>query len=126
MKNDVVLHLPWPPSVNNYYKTGRQGQRYLALSVREYRAAVLESVSQQAPGLCLDEQLFMEVYLFAPTKRMYDIDNMMKGLLDALTEAGLWTDDKLVDQLHIYRGVIVKGGSVRIELSEGGPLCSFE
>jgi crossover junction endodeoxyribonuclease RusA len=126
MLNDVVLHLPWPPSVNNYYKTGRSGQRYLALRVREYRAAVLESVSEQAPGLCLDERLFMEVYLFAPTRREYDVDNMMKGLLDALTEAGLWTDDKLVDQLHIYRGVLVKGGSVRIELSEGGPLCGYE
>lgn len=126
MINDVVLHLPWPPSVNNYYKTGRQGQRYLAMAVREYREATAESISQQCPELFLDERLFMEVYLFPPNKRAIDIDNRMKGLLDAITEAGMWEDDKIIDQLHIYRGVIVKGGSVRIELSEGGPLCSFE
>ena len=126
MNNDVVLHLPWPPSVNNYYKSGRQGQRYLSIKVREYRAAVLESISEQCPGLCLDEQLFMEVYLFPPDRRKRDVDNGMKGLLDALTEAGLWDDDSLVDQLHIYRGVIVKGGSVRIELSEAGPLVQAD
>ena len=125
MLNDVVLHLPWPPTINDYYKTGRQGQRYLSLKVREYRAAVVESLSEQCPGLYLDEQLFMEVYLFPPDKRIRDVDNNMKGLLDALTEAGLWQDDSLVDQLHIYRGEIVKGGSIRIELSEAGPIIQL-
>lgn len=126
MKEDIVLHLPWPPSVNDYYKSGRQGQRYLGLNVREYRAAVLESISQQVPDLYLDEQLFMEVYLYPPDRRAMDVDNRMKGLLDALTESGMWEDDKLVDQLHIYRGEIVKGGCVRVEISEAGPICSFE
>ncbi len=126
MNEDIVLHLPWPPSVNDYYKSGRQGQRYLGLKVREYRAAVLEAVSQQAPGLYLDDHLFMEVYLFPPDRRARDVDNGMKGLLDAITESGMWEDDKLVKQLHIYSGEIVKGGSVRVEISEAGPICSFE
>lgn len=126
MLNDVVLHLPWPPSVNNYYQTGRQGQRYLSIRAREYREHVIESINEQAPGLCLDERFFVEVYLFAPTKREYDLDNHMKGLLDGITHSGLWEDDKLIDQLHIYRGVIVKGGSVRVEISEAGPLYGFE
>lgn len=123
MKNDVVLHLPWPPSVNDYYGCGRQGQRYVKLKVREYREHVIESLSEQCPGLYLDEHLFMEVYLFPPNKRIMDLDNRMKGLLDALTQGNLWEDDSLVDQLHIYRGEIVKGGSVRIELSEAGPIA---
>lgn len=126
MIEDIVLYLPWPPSVNNYYKTGRSGQRYLHHKVREYRAAVLDSIREQAPGLTLDERLFVEVYLFAPTNREYDPDNFMKGLLDALTHSGLWTDDKLVDQLFIYRGVKVQGGTVRVEISEGGPIVGFE
>lgn len=126
MEKDVVLYLPWPPSVNDYYKSGRQGQRYVSSRVREYRAAVLEAIAEQAPGLCLDHALFMEVYLFPPDRRKRDVDNGMKGLLDALTEAGLWEDDSLVDQLHIYRGVIIKGGSVRVELSEAGPLIQAD
>ena len=125
MLDDVVLHLPWPPSVNDYYKTGRQGQRYLSYKVREYRAAVLESISEQVPGLYLDDRLFMEVYLFPPNRRTMDLDNRMKGLLDALTESGVWEDDKLVDQLHVYRGEVVKSGAVRVEISEAGPICTF-
>jgi crossover junction endodeoxyribonuclease RusA len=64
----------------------------------------------------------MEVYLFPPDRRKRDLDNYMKGLLDALTVAELWTDDSLVDQLHIFRGEIVSGGSVRVEISDGGPV----
>lgn len=122
MVEDIVLHLPWPPTVNSYYKVTRYGQRYLDKKVRAFRDLVAESVHEQIPGVTLDESLFMEVYLYPPDKRKRDLDNYMKGLLDALTEAELWIDDSLVDQLHIFRGVIVSGGSVRVEISEGGPV----
>ena len=122
MTEDIVLYLPFPPTINSYYKMTRQGQRYLDKTVREFRQKVAHTVNEQAPGLHLDDPLFMEVYLFMPDRRKRDVDNYMKGLLDALTEAGLWEDDSLVDQLHIYRGEIVKGGLVRVELSEAGPI----
>jgi crossover junction endodeoxyribonuclease RusA len=125
MTEDIVLYLPWPPTINSYYKMTRAGQRYLDKSVRAFRAAVAESINEQAPGLCLYDPLFMEVYLFMPDRRKRDVDNYMKGLLDALTEAGLWEDDSLVDQLHIYRGELVKGGLVRIEISEAGPIMKL-
>ena len=121
LNQDVVLHLPWPPTVNSYYKVTRHGQRYLDKKVRAFRDVVAESVHEQMPGVTLDESIFMEVYLFPPDRRKRDLDNYMKGLLDALTEAGIWDDDSLIDQLHIYRGVIVNGGSVRVELSDAGP-----
>ena len=122
MTEDIVLYVPFPPTINSYYKMTRMGQRYLDKSVREFRDTVAESVNQQCPGLKLDVPLFMEVYLFMPDRRKRDVDNYMKGLLDALTEAGLWEDDSLVDQLHIYRGEVVKGGLVRVEISEAGPI----
>ena len=122
LNQDVVLHLPWPPTVNSYYKITRHGQRYLDKKVRAFRDVVAESVHEQMPGITLDESLFMEVYLFPPDRRKRDLDNYMKGLLDALTNAGMWDDDSLIDQLHIYRGEIVNGGSVRVELSDAGPV----
>jgi len=122
LNQDVVLHLPWPPTVNSYYKITRHGQRYLDKKVRAFRDVVAESVHEQMPGIILDESLFMEVYLFPPDRRKRDLDNYMKGLLDALTNAGMWDDDSLIDQLHIYRGEIVNGGSVRVELSDAGPV----
>lgn len=125
MIEDIVLHLPWPPTINNYYKLTRSGVRYLDKSVRKFRQSVLDAVEEQFPGVTLDETLFMEVYLYPPDKRKRDLDNYMKGLLDALTEAELWKDDSLIDQLHIFRGEIVKGGAVRVEISEGGPVLNL-
>lgn len=125
MDRDIVLHLPWPPTVNSYYKVTRNGQRYLDKKVVAFRKSVLDAVSQQAPGLTLDETLFVEVYLYPPDRRKRDVDNYMKGLLDALTEAEVWTDDVLIDQLHIFRGEIVTQGSVRVEISEGGPVMKM-
>lgn len=119
---DVVLHLPWPPTVNSYYKVTRNGQRYLDKKVRIFREAVGASVHEQMAGVSLDDSLFMEVYLFPPDRRKRDLDNYMKGLLDALTQAGLWEDDSQIDQLHIYRGEVVDGGSVRIEVTDAGPV----
>ena len=122
MTEDIVLYVPFPPTINSYYKMTQAGQRYLDKSVRAFRETVAESINEQCPGLCLDCGLFMEVYLFMPDRRKRDVDNYMKGLLDALTEAGLWEDDSQVHQLHIYRGEVIKGGLVRIELSEAGPI----
>ena len=122
MKNDIILHLPFPPTVNSYYKSTRSGQRYLDKKVGLFRSAVDQALSEQVPGLHLDEHLFVEVYLFMPDKRKRDVDNYMKGLLDALTQAGLWEDDSLIDQLHIYRGELTKQGAVRMEISEAGPV----
>jgi crossover junction endodeoxyribonuclease RusA len=126
MIDDIVLHLPWPPTINNYYKLTRSGVRYLDKKVRAFREEVLGSVAKQLPGVTLDDALFMEVYLYPPDRRKRDLDNYMKGLLDALTEAELWKDDSQIDQLHIFRGTVVKGGSVRVEISEAGPIVKLE
>lgn len=125
--NDVVLYLPWPPTINSYYKVTQSGQRYLDKKVRVFRDHVLSCLEEQCPNLPkLEEPVFMEVYLFPPDRRKRDLDNYMKGLLDALTQAGLWIDDSLVDQLHIYRGEVIRDGSVRIELSDAGPILKME
>ena len=126
MTEDIVLHLPWPPTVNSYYKVTRHGQRYLDKKVKVFRELVAEQVHEQVPHLKLTESLFVEVYLYPPDRRKRDVDNYMKGLLDALTESGLWEDDSLIDQLHIFRGVVVKDGAVRVEISDGGPLFTLD
>lgn len=125
MNEDIVLHLPWPPTVNSYYKVTRHGQRYLDKKVRTFRAVVEEVMNEQAPGLSLDDRLFLEVYLFPPDNRKRDLDNYMKGLLDSVTEAKLWIDDSLIDQLHIYRGEVIKEGAVVVSVSDAGPVVKY-
>lgn len=121
---DIEIYLPWPPSVNRYYAHTRNGV-YIGKRGKAYRSAVGEAVSEQTGGLMLECNLIVEVTLFPPDKRARDLDNYMKGLLDALTHAELWEDDRLIDQLFIYRGAIVKDGSVRVEINEAGPTIPF-
>ena len=120
MDESIILWLPWPPTVNAYYKAVRSSI-YLSAKGRKYKELVEGLVNEQAPGICLDFPLFVEVWLFPPDRRTRDLDNYMKALLDAITNAGTWTDDKLIDQLHVYRGC-PGSGNVRIEICEAGPV----
>ena len=54
MTEDIVLHLPWPPTINAYYRSTRSGIKYLDKSVRKFRKEVEESIHEQVPGLYLE------------------------------------------------------------------------
>jgi crossover junction endodeoxyribonuclease RusA len=43
-------------------------------------------------------------------RRAADLDNRLKALNDALEHAGVFDDDEQIDELHVTRGPIVKGG----------------
>lgn len=120
MEEAVVFWLPWPPTVNSYWKPIRNSL-YLSKAGREYKERVCDAIAEQLPDIKLDGRLLLEVYLFPPDKRARDIDNYSKGLLDAITASGLWNDDSQVDQLFTYRGV-PGSGRVRIEVHPAGPL----
>jgi crossover junction endodeoxyribonuclease RusA len=119
-----ILHVPWPPTVNSYYVHTKNGS-FISKKGRQYRGLVLESVQEQAPGITLDQNLLVECVLYPPDKRRRDLDNYMKALLDALTEAKLWEDDSQVDQLLIYRGEVVTGGVIKMEITDAGPVIPF-
>jgi crossover junction endodeoxyribonuclease RusA len=51
-------------------------------------------------------------------RRKSDIDNRIKSLLDALVQAGLFNDDSQVDELHVYRGEIIRQGKALIRIIE--------
>lgn len=53
--------------------------------------------------LTSDIELTVEYYLKG--KRSLDVDNLLKGLLDSITHAGVWEDDKQVVSLHAHKYV---------------------
>ena len=108
------LTLPFPPSVNHYWK--HSGHRvYLSKDAVSYRQSVQNALHCTKP---LDARLSVSVLLHAPNKRKYDIDNRVKSLLDSLTHAGVWVDDGLIDKLTIERGNIISGGLCVVEIKE--------
>ena len=60
----------------------------------------------------------MTVTLHPPDHRRRDLDNSMKGLLDALEHAGVYADDSQIDELKIVRGDVMPGGACVLEITE--------
>jgi crossover junction endodeoxyribonuclease RusA len=51
-----------------------------------------------------------------PDQRARDLDNLLKAPLDALAKAGVYADDKQIDELMIKRGEVMKLGQLVIEI----------
>ena len=110
-----MIELPWPPSVNTYWRNYK-GRTVLSQRGREFKAAVAEYVSANNVPKFGDQRLRVTLILQPRDKRKMDIDNRIKSVLDALQEAGVFTDDWQVDELHVHRGVQVSGGRVLVTI----------
>ncbi|MBK4989785.1 RusA family crossover junction endodeoxyribonuclease [Pseudomonas sp. S36] len=114
----TILHLPYPPSVNTYWRhptTGKLAGRHLISEKgRKYRADVCWSIPYAIQKL--SGRLRVTIECFPPDKRRRDLDNVAKGLLDALSHAGVWHDDEQIDDLRIVRRETTKGGAVRVRI----------
>lgn len=53
-----------------------------------------------------------------PDRRIRDLDNIKKALLDSLTHAGVYKDDFQIDDLRVVRREVVKGGYVIVHVAE--------
>ena len=121
MKTEITL--PFPPSVNRYYRSPRSGplagRTLISEEARKYRAAVCSLVAESKLGGPMEGLLRVSVEVFAPDRRKRDLDNLHKGILDSLTHAGVWGDDSQIDDLRIYRarddkGALIIGGMVKV------------
>lgn len=96
----IEIILPWPPSVNTYYRTFR-GRMIISKAGREYRKKVIEEC-QKTALMQFTGPIAVEIEAHRPDKRKRDIDNLGKASLDALTHAGLWVDDAQIVDLRMF------------------------
>jgi crossover junction endodeoxyribonuclease RusA len=114
------IHLPFPPTVNTYYRTFR-GRMLISKKGREYKKIVeAECLRQRVHGKRLACRLFVEVFAYPPDKRKRDLDNMLKPLLDSLAGAGVFVNDSQIDDLRIVRGHQDKPGKVVVNIWRKG------
>ena len=114
----IVLELPFPPSVNTYYRRGAHAT-YMSKAGREYKQTVAEYVSCNDFPKFGSKRLSVSMVVWPRDKRVFDIDNRIKSVLDSLQDAGLFDDDSQIDELCIYRGShIVPGGSIKVMIEE--------
>ena len=112
------IDLPWPPSVNHYWR--KVGNRVLiSREGREYRRIV---VGQLAPRRMTQQpttkRIAMTIHAHATDLRRRDLDNITKSLFDAFQHAGVYEDDEQIDDYRVVRGEKIKGGVVRISMAE--------
>jgi crossover junction endodeoxyribonuclease RusA len=110
------IELPFPPSVNHYYR--RVGHRTLiSRKGRTFRHTVCARLATL--GLRrLKGPLRIEIEVYPPDRRRRDIDNVQKALLDALQHGGLYDDDSQIVKLDIEKLGCVAGGRTIVRVSE--------
>ena len=113
----VEIVLPWPPSVNHYWRTW-QGRTTISRAGREYRQAVERLVLAYGLQSFGANSLAVSIEARMPDRRKRDLDNLLKAPLDALTHAGLWLDDSQIHDLRITRAPIVKGGALTVRVED--------
>jgi crossover junction endodeoxyribonuclease RusA len=119
----MKLVLPFPPSVNTYYRAPNKGSlkgRFLISEMgRKYRKAVYSAVLWAYGGLPRPITIDVEVKitLYPPSHHRRDLDNYNKALFDALTHSRVWEDDQQVKRMLIEWGPVVKQGEVEITIS---------
>lgn len=107
----VEINLPWPPSVNQYYRTFR-GRMILSKSGRAYQSDVESLIA----GKTITGPVSVEIQAFRPDKRRRDLDNVLKAALDALTHIKIWEDDSQISDLRIFWAPEM-GGFLKIKVT---------
>ncbi len=115
----LEFNLPWPPSVNTYYR--HIGSRtLLSKRGREYRKQVCVLLKDK----CIEPlttELMICIDAYPPDQRRRDGDNILKAILDSLQHAGIYADDCQIKDFEVHiREVCKPSGRVSIKLCERG------
>jgi crossover junction endodeoxyribonuclease RusA len=124
MAATATLSLPWPPSVNRYWRSPNKGRlagrTLLSAEARAYREAAAFAILR-GEGTCVrtfTTRLAVSIVACPPDRRKRDLDNLLKPLLDALAHNLVIEDDSLIDDLRIRRGDIVADGRVFVTVTK--------
>jgi len=112
----ITLELPYPPSINHYW--GQSGKtKFIGKKGKEFRAEVL-AICMREKVRAMSGRLSLHVNLYPPDRRKRDIDNPIKSLCDACEHAGCYVNDSQIDELHVIRKEVIKGGACFITILE--------
>lgn len=102
MSGFTVDLLP-PPSANNAFVNGRKGKgRFKSAAYKQWCAYACAAIKGRVPGKSrVGGKFYVAINL--PRKMRGDIDNRIKGILDALVSSTRVDDDKHMDELHVCR-----------------------
>lgn len=118
--SEYSISLPWPPSNNRYYRHNR-GRTHISAEGQAYRDRVAQIIKDQMLDIGIATPVKIRIECHMPDRRRRDLDNLQKAAFDALTKAGFWQDDHLVDDYRVKRMPIIKGGMLLLTITELEP-----
>jgi len=122
----MELILPYPPSVNHYWRKwrnrmviSREGRAF-----RRHGRPLLGSGGQKPP---FTGNIALAMDAFPPDRRRRDLDNLLKSTQDSLAHAGVYEDDSLINLLVVRRCESIPGGRLVVQIDtfplRRCPLC---
>jgi len=121
-----TLVLPFPPSVNGYWRSVTNRTRggkvttrqILSERAREYRKNTYSLIKKtRGVGAVKHEgALAVMIQLIPPCNRRRDVDNFNKAVFDVMTHAGVWGDDCQVEDLRVIKQKKEAGGMVKVHI----------
>ncbi len=110
----IRIDLPWPPSVNRYWRHNKRGHTYVTKEGEAYRHEAgwlgRQAMTGRRPFAC---EVSIEFEAFPPDHRKRDLDNVLKATLDAMEHAGVYGNDYQVADLRIMRREVRPRGLIR-------------
>lgn len=113
---ELHLLLPYPPSVNHYWRHSR-GRHFISPAGVAFRAAVSAQLQAERHAGPITDRVHVDVLAHPPDRRRRDVDNVLKALLDAIVHGGVLADDSQIDRLSITRGEVVQGGACHVTVT---------
>jgi len=111
---DGGIVLPWPPSVNRYYRhvglkvlISREGREF-----RERVLACLGNVQRMGGG-----RLELLLRAFPPDRRCRDLDNLFKSTCDALQHGQLYDNDNQIRHIDAWMLNPVRDGCLWVKVN---------
>lgn len=112
----ATLVLPYPPSANRLWTFTARGAR-LTEAAKAYKTECgLVARTQATADMPFLGAVRLTMRFYRPRKAG-DLDNMQKGLLDALNGI-CWHDDRQIVELHAYRHDDKRNPRVEVEITE--------
>jgi crossover junction endodeoxyribonuclease RusA len=118
MGRRLEVKLPWPPSVNHYWKA-RGGRRFISPTAKAWLDEAI--LLLRATRVRFDGPVRVSMFLSPPDRRRRDGDNLEKAVMDALVKAGVIQDDSLRHVPEARRELVGDcGGYVLLVVEEMG------
>lgn len=124
--NSISGKIPYPPTINKYWHSRDIKDPYTGEikkivgkrpEVKKYMQDVAYLLMHQKIHALIGSKFKLEIFIYPPDKKVRDIDNLLKAILDAFQNAKIIENDFYIDTLYVERREVRKWGEIEFILS---------